>query len=176
MIGINKDDCDYDRLGGNIKKLSKLIVSPKDKEKEFVYDFLSHKDYYVRESAAYILFFIWNLSDKVYLDAALNIISDQDEDFDVRKWVFSSTPILYKQTNNIRILKNLLYVFRNDNDDLVKESSLRALLRIYGFTSKDILAEELENKIDLNTGTIMQKEILFASEISQLENLIKSNE
>ena len=59
---ILKKGNDYDSIGDLLKKFSKENSNPDFDEITLVKSFLNHSDYYLRESSAYALFFIWNLT------------------------------------------------------------------------------------------------------------------
>jgi hypothetical protein len=170
---IEKEE-DFDRKGSLIKRFSKNNSSPTEEEIEVVKLYLFHKDYYLRESATYALFFKWRLTDVKLIDAALKIAINENEDFDVRRWVFASFPEIYEETNDKRLLEYTYEVFKYSKDDLVRDSCLRSLLVFYGIETKDVLLKEIENNVHFNKGTIEDKIELFSSELIEIEKMVKN--
>lgn len=163
---------DFDKKGNLIKKYSKNNFHPTQEEVLTVEKYLFHEDYYLRESAAYALFFMWELFDERLITKGLKILINENEDFDVRKWVFSGFPKIYQKINDKRIPQYIYNVFRFSKDELVRKSCLKALLEIYGIESKDILIREVENNIHFNRGTIEDRIEFFSKELLEIEKLI----
>lgn len=167
------EEQDFDKKGNLIKIFAKNNSLPKKEEIRLIKNYLFHKDYFLREAAVYALFFKWEISEFEIFNFALKLAIDENEDFDVRKWLFSSFPKIYNKTNDIKILKITYEVFKNSQDDLVRTSALRALLEIYGIAIKDILLKEIKNNVHFNKGSIDSKIELFKNQLKDIENLIK---
>lgn len=164
---------DLNEKGRLIKNYAKKNTFPDHREIQVIQTFLEHDYYYIRDAAAYALFFMWELTDEKLLNKALKIAINENEDFDVRRWVFSSFPTLFKKTNDQRIPLYTYSVFKFSTDDLVQDSCLRALLEIYGLESKEILLREVKNKVHLNKGVIEDRIELFSEELKAIEKMIK---
>jgi len=167
-----ENEQDFDRKGSLIKKYAKKNFLPSQKEINVVEKYLSHEDYYLRESATYALFFMWELVEERLINKALKILINENEDFDVRKWVFSGFPTIYKKINDKRIPQYIYNVFRFSKDESVRKLCLKALLEIYGIDSKEILLKEVENNIHFNKGTIEDRIELFSKELLEIEQLL----
>ena len=164
---------DLNEKGRMIKKFAKQNTFPDKQEIQVITEFLEHDYYYLRDAATYALFFMWELTDERLLNKALKIAINENEDFDVRRWVFSSFPVLYKKTNDQRIPQYTYSVFKYSSDELVQDSCLRALLGIYGLESREILLRELESKVHFNKGTLEDRMEFFAKELEEIEKMIK---
>jgi predicted DNA-binding protein YlxM (UPF0122 family) len=165
---------DLNEKGRMIKKFAKHNTFSNEKQIQVISAYLDHDYYYLRDAATYALFFMWELTDERLINKALEIAINENEDFDVRRWVFSSFPVLYKKTNDKRIPQYTYSVFRFSTNDLVQDSCLRALLQIYGLESRDILLREISNKVHFDKGTIEDRIELFSEELVEIEKMINT--
>lgn len=158
---------DFDKIGDIIKNFSKENLFPNNEDLILVKEFLTHNDYYLRESSAYALFFMWQLNDEKIIDQGLNIIENDDEDFDVKKWVISGLAPIYKKHNDY-ILKRIFGIFLNEKDEILKSVLLDSILQMYGYSSSEILIKEFDANILYNSEDINDKLNLFKKEIQKI--------
>lgn len=162
---------DFDKIGDLIQKFAKKCLKPTNEEIIFIKSFLYHDDYYVRESSAYALFFIWQLNDNDLIHEGLSIIENENEDFDVKRWIISGLSFIYRKNNEDKILNDVFKLFLSEKDTDTKSILLDSILYMHGLSSCEILINKINFDILNSSDETRIKLKLFMNEIEKILKL-----